>query len=134
MDWVELEFTNNKPDPSLIGDADIIIGHSFDSEMGAATKSLKAILFGAAGYDQIDPAAIPQGVVVANAYHHEAPIAEWVMAVAVALDHELIQSDRTLSVRVGGRSGRSGMARFGNSTGVPLGSLVTVLSASGLLD
>ena len=28
------------------------------------------------------------------AYHHEAPIAEWVMAVAVALDHELIQSDR----------------------------------------
>ena len=96
VDWLELEFTNNKPDPSLITDADVIVGHTFNSEMGAAAKSLKAILFAAAGYDQIDPKAIPDGVVVANAYHHEAPIAEWVMAVAVALDHELIQSDRTL--------------------------------------
>ena len=95
VDWVELEFTNNKPDPSLLSDVDVIVGHSFNSEMGAAAKSLKAILFAAAGYDQIDPEAIPQGVVVANAYHHEAPIAEWVMAVAVALDHELIASDQT---------------------------------------
>ncbi len=102
VDWVELEFTNNKPDPSLLADVDVIVGHSFDSEMGAAANSLKAILFAAAGYDQIDPEAIPQGVVVANAYHHEAPIAEWVMAMAVALDHELIASDQ--SFRNGGWS------------------------------
>lgn len=95
VDWVELEFVNNKPDPSLLADVDVIVGHNFNSEMGAAAKNLKAILFAAAGYDQIDPEAVPQGVVVANAYHHEAPIAEWVMAVAVALDHELITSDRT---------------------------------------
>jgi len=95
VDWVELEFTNNKPNPSLIADADVIVDHSFNAEMGAAAKSLKAIFFAAAGYDQIDPAAIPHSVVVANAYQHEAPIAEWVMAMAVALDHELIQSDRT---------------------------------------
>ena len=37
----------------------------------------------------------PEGCTVANAYHHEAPIAEWVMAAAVALDHELLKSERT---------------------------------------
>jgi phosphoglycerate dehydrogenase-like enzyme len=95
VDWVELEFTNNKPDASLLADADVIVGHSFNAEMGVGAKSLKAIFFAAAGCAQIDPEAIPQGVVVANAYHHEAPIAEWVMAMAVALDHELISSDRT---------------------------------------
>ena len=63
--------------------------------MGAAADSLRAILIPAAGYDRIDPEAVPEGCTVANAYHHEAPIAEWVMAVAVALDHELFKSERT---------------------------------------
>ena len=92
---MELKFFNNKPDPSLLTDVDVIVGHRFNSEMGTAAKSLKAILVAAAGYDQIDPEAIPRSLIIANTYHHEAPIAEWVMAVAVALDHELIPSDRT---------------------------------------
>jgi phosphoglycerate dehydrogenase-like enzyme len=62
--------------------------------MGKAAKSLKASLIATAGYDRIEPSTIPQGVVVANAYHHEAPIAEWVMAITVALDHKLIANDR----------------------------------------
>ena len=74
---------------------DVFIGTDFTKEMGAAANSLKAILIAAAGYDRIDPDAVPQGCTVANAYHHEAPIAEWVMAVAVALDHELFKSERT---------------------------------------
>lgn len=54
VDWVELEFINFKPDASLLADADVIVGHSFNSEMGVGAKSLKTILFAAAGYDQID--------------------------------------------------------------------------------
>ncbi len=95
VEWVFTEYHDNKPSPDALVDADVYIGTDFTKEMGAAANSLKAILIAAAGYDRIDPDAVPQGCTVANAYHHEAPIAEWVMAVAVALDHELFKSDRT---------------------------------------
>ena len=95
VDWVQAPYVNGKPDPALLAGADIFIGTDFDTPMGATARALKAILIPAAGFDRIDPAAVPPGVVVTNAPHHEAPIAEWVMAVAVALDHELFASDRT---------------------------------------
>jgi phosphoglycerate dehydrogenase-like enzyme len=95
VDWIETPYTDGKPDPEVLTDADIYIGTDFNTEMGNAANSLKAILIAAAGYDRIDPSAVPTGVVIANAYHHEAPIAEWVMAVAVAMDHELLSSERT---------------------------------------
>jgi phosphoglycerate dehydrogenase-like enzyme len=94
VEWIETPYFDGKPDPDVLVDADIYIGTDFNAEMGKAAKSLKAILIAAAGYDRIEPSTVPQGVVVANAYHHEAPIAEWVMAVAVALDHNLIANDR----------------------------------------
>lgn len=94
-DWVQDPYLDNRPDLALLADADVFVGTDFDAAMGAVAGALKAILIPAAGFDRIDPAAVPQGVVVANAYHHEAPIAEWVMAVAVALDHDLFASDRT---------------------------------------
>ena len=95
VEWVYTEYLDNKPSPDTLVDADVYIGTDFTKEMGAAANSLKAILIAAAGYDRIDPDAVPEGCIVANAYHHEAPIAEWVMAVAVALDHELFKSERT---------------------------------------
>ncbi len=95
VDWIEAPYVDNKPDPSVLADADVYIGTDFNAEMGEAATSLKAILIAAAGYDRIEPSAVPVGVVVANAYHHEAPIAEWVMAVAVALDHNLFESERS---------------------------------------
>ncbi|HJP28003.1 MAG TPA: 2-hydroxyacid dehydrogenase [Dehalococcoidia bacterium] len=96
VEWIEAPYVDNKPDPRTLAGADVYIGTDFTAEMGAAADSLKAILIAAAGYDRVEPAAVPEGVIVANAYHHEAPIAEWVMAVAVALDHELFASERTL--------------------------------------
>lgn len=95
IEWVFAEYRDNKPAPEALIGADVYIGTDFTKEMGAAADSLKAILIAAAGYDRIDPEAVPAGCIVANAYHHEAPIAEWVMSVAVALDHELFKSDRT---------------------------------------
>lgn len=95
VEWVRTDYIDNKPAPESLRGAHVYIGTDFTQEMGAAADSLRAILIPAAGYDRIDPEAVPEGCTVANAYHHEAPIAEWVMAVAVALDHELFKSDRT---------------------------------------
>ncbi len=93
--WVFTEYRDNKAPLESLRGADVYVGTDFTPEMGAAADSLRAILIPAAGYDRIDPQSVPNGCQVANAYHHEAPIAEWVMAVAVALDHELIRSERT---------------------------------------
>ncbi len=95
IEWVFAVYVDNKAPADAMRGADVFIGTDFTTEMGAAADSLRAILIPAAGYDRIDPKAVPTGCEVANAYHHEAPIAEWVMSVAVALDHELFKSDAT---------------------------------------
>lgn len=95
VDWIHAEYQDNKPAPDTLRGADVFVGTDFTKQMGHAADSLRAILIPAAGYDRIDPDAIPHGCVVANAYHHEAPIAEWIMAVAVALDHDLFRSETT---------------------------------------
>ncbi len=95
IEWVRVEFTDNKPPVDALHGADVFVGTDFTKDMGKAADSLRAILIPAAGYDRIDPDAVPEGCEVANAYHHEAPIAEWVMAVAVALDHNLFKADAT---------------------------------------
>lgn len=95
VEWIVESYVDNKPRvESLIG-ADVLIGTEFTVGMGAASDSLRAICVPAAGVDRIDPAAVPQGCTVTNAYAHEAPIAEWVMACAVAMDHELFKSERS---------------------------------------
>ena len=95
VEWVLAEYVDNKAPAEAMRGVDVFIGTDFTVEMGAAADSLRAILIPAAGYDRIDPNAVPAGCEVANAYHHEAPIAEWVMSVAVALDHELFKSEAT---------------------------------------
>ncbi len=96
VEWVKTVYLDDKPAPEILRGADVFIGTDFTVEMGVEADSLKAILIPAAGYDRIDPDAVPAGCVVANAYHHEAPIAEWVMAVAVMLDHNIIHADASM--------------------------------------
>lgn len=95
VEWVVESYRDNKPPVEAVAGVDIMVGTDFTAQMGDAASSLKAILVPAAGVDRIEPDAVPAGCVVANAYAHEAPIAEWVMACAVALDHELFKSERT---------------------------------------
>ncbi len=95
IDWVVETYRDNKPSIEAVAGADVLVGTDFTAEMGKAATSLRAILVPAAGVDRIEPDAVPQGCTVTNAYAHEAPIAEWVMACAVALDHELFKSERT---------------------------------------
>jgi phosphoglycerate dehydrogenase-like enzyme len=95
VDWQIVTYTDNKPPADSLRSVDVFVGTDFTKEMAAKADRLKAILVPAAGVDRIDRGAVPRGCVVTNAYHHEAPMAEWVMACAVALDHELFKSDRT---------------------------------------
>ncbi len=95
VEWIVENYQDNKPSVESVAKVDVLVGTDFTAEMGEASSSLKAILVAAAGVDRIEPDAVPAGCVVANAYAHEAPIAEWVMACAVALDHELFKSERT---------------------------------------
>ena len=75
---------------------DVYLGVIFKRKMAAAADSLKLIALHAAGYEKIDPESVPEGVVVVNAYEHEAPIAEWVMMAAKVLDHQVIEADHRL--------------------------------------
>ena len=121
VEWIFAEYAGNRPPPEALVGADVYIGTDFDADMGVAADCLRAILIPAAGFDRIDPAAVPDGCVVANAYHHEAPIAEWVMAVAVALDHELFKADRTFRAGSWGMwPGRHGSYRelMGRTVGI----------------
>lgn len=95
------EWTYVDPDDSdaireALPGQDVFVSAVLKKEWAANAVGLKAILLAAAGYEKIDSSAVPQGCVVANAYEHEAPIAEWVMATAVMLDHEILKADRTL--------------------------------------
>ncbi len=80
---------------ALLPGAHAVITTVFTREMGAVSDTLRAILVPAAGYENIRPDAVPNGCVVANAYEHEEPIAEWVIMAMVALDHELFKSEHT---------------------------------------
>ncbi len=95
VEWVVEKYTDNKPSLETLSTADVLVGTDFTAEMGKAAPNLKAILVPAAGVDRVEPDAVPAGCFVTNAYAHEAPIAEWVMACAVALDHHLFKADRT---------------------------------------
>jgi phosphoglycerate dehydrogenase-like enzyme len=79
----------------LLKGAHAVITTVFTPEMGHAADSLRAILVPAAGYERICRDAVPGGCVVANAYEHEWPVAEWVIMTMIALDHEVLRADRT---------------------------------------
>ena len=97
VNFIKTEYINYKPEPIKLKNIDILIGTDFTLEMSKYANRLKAIFIPAAGYERINPDALPDGTIVANAYHHEAPISEWVMMVATALDHNLIKSHLTFA-------------------------------------
>jgi phosphoglycerate dehydrogenase-like enzyme len=65
-------------------DVDVLIASRFSAEQ-AANIHFKLLQVPGAGLDRIDLAAVPKSAWVCNAYEHEAPISEYVMA--AVLDH-----------------------------------------------
>jgi phosphoglycerate dehydrogenase-like enzyme len=74
--------------PAALADVDVLVTVAFTREMGAGAPRLRLIQVPGAGLDRIDRSAVPPGVVLANAYGHEAGIAEYVIGAMVALSRD----------------------------------------------
>ena len=72
------------------------VGSRFTAEMAAAAEKLRLIHVAGAGTDKIDFDAVPPDVLVANTFHHERSIAEYVVAAAVMLRRDFLAQDRQL--------------------------------------
>lgn len=94
--WTYADGSNQDAVARALTHADVFVGAVLTKEMVRYAGRLQLIALAAAGFEKIDAAAVPQGCAVVNAYEHEAPIAEYVMMAAVALDHEVLKADRTL--------------------------------------
>jgi phosphoglycerate dehydrogenase-like enzyme len=77
-------------------DADVYVGSQFTAEMADAAEKLRLIHPAAAGTDKIEFDALGPDVLVANTFHHERSIAEYVVAAAVMLRRDFLRQDRQL--------------------------------------
>src|SRR5205823_2490315 len=68
-----------------LGDVDVLVSMAFSREMAAAGNRLRLVQVPGAGLDRIDRSQFRAGLALANAYGHEAGIAEYVMGAMIAL-------------------------------------------------
>ena len=82
---------------ALLNDVDVVVTLAFNAAMAAAAgKRLRLVQVPAAGLDRIDRAALPAGVMLANAYGHEAGIAEYIMGAMLAMTRRFLPLDADL--------------------------------------
>ncbi|HEY0908970.1 MAG TPA: 2-hydroxyacid dehydrogenase [Bradyrhizobium sp.] len=79
-----------------LGDAEILVSMTFTKEMAAAGPGLRLVQVPGAGLDRIDRAQLRPGFALANAYGHEAGIAEYVFGTMIALSRALQRLDQKL--------------------------------------
>lgn len=77
-------------------DADVFVGGRFTAEMAAVAEKLRLVHVAGAGTDKVDFAALRPETLVANTFHHERSIAEYVLAAAVLLRRDFLAQDRAL--------------------------------------
>jgi phosphoglycerate dehydrogenase-like enzyme len=98
----EVAMVNVAPDASdtaltpLLGDADALISGRFSRQLAQAAPRLRLIHTPGAGTDGLDLDAIPEHITVCNVFGHEAGIAEYVVLTMLALNRDLIRTDRAL--------------------------------------
>jgi phosphoglycerate dehydrogenase-like enzyme len=80
----------------VLGEAELLVSMAFTREMAAAGTRLRLVQVPGAGLDRIDRSQLRAGVALANAYGHEAGIAEYVMGAMIALTRTLQRLDRKL--------------------------------------
>src|SRR5882757_9992309 len=68
-----------------LADTDVLVSMDFTKEMAEAGRRLRLIQVPGAGLDRIDRSALRPGMHLANAYGHEAGIAEYVIGAMIAL-------------------------------------------------
>ena len=79
-----------------LGDVDVLVTMAFTREMGEAARRLKLVQVPGAGLERIDRAALPAGTALANAYGHEAGIAEYVLGAMLTLTRDFARLDAAL--------------------------------------
>ncbi|RZK71025.1 MAG: hypothetical protein EOP25_06980 [Rhodococcus sp. (in: high G+C Gram-positive bacteria)] len=77
-------------------DADVYVGGRFTPSMASAAERLRLVHVAGAGTDNINFDALAQDVLVANTFHHEKSIAEYVVAAAVMLRRGFVAQDKAL--------------------------------------
>ncbi|OAN33568.1 2-hydroxyacid dehydrogenase [Mycolicibacterium iranicum] len=88
-------FTGDAPEAEL-RDAEVFVGSRFTAEMAGYAKNLRLVHPAAAGTDRIDFAALAPGILVANTFHHERSIAEYVVGAAAMLHRGFLTQDQRL--------------------------------------
>ena len=88
-------FSGDAPEAEL-RDAEVFVGSRFTAEMADTAQNLRLVHPAAAGTDRIDFAALPPEVLVANTFHHERSIAEYVVGAAVMLQRGFLTQDQRL--------------------------------------
>ncbi len=79
-----------------LSDVDVLVTLAFTREMAAAAKRLRLVQVPGAGLDRIDRSALPAGASLANAYGHEAGIAEYVIGAMLAMTRSFGRIDASL--------------------------------------
>ena len=77
-------------------DAEVYVGSRFTAAMADMTEKLRLIHVAGAGVDKVEFGALPPGVLVANTFHHERSIAEYVLSAAIMLRRDFLAQDRAL--------------------------------------
>jgi phosphoglycerate dehydrogenase-like enzyme len=79
-----------------LADADVLVSMGFSRAMAEAGPRLRLVQVPGAGLDRIDRGALRPGMHLANAYGHEAGIAEYVMGAMIALSRSFGRLDAKL--------------------------------------
>jgi phosphoglycerate dehydrogenase-like enzyme len=82
-----------------LAEADAVVCNRLEPADTRAAGRLRLVQATSAGADRVDPAALPSGCVLCNAYEHEDAIAEWVLMAVLALTRRLLRYDRGLRER-----------------------------------
>jgi phosphoglycerate dehydrogenase-like enzyme len=78
------------------GEVDVLVAMAFTDAMARAASRLKLVQVPGAGLDRIDRSALPDGMLLANAYGHETGIAEYVIGAMLALTRDVSRLDAAL--------------------------------------
>jgi phosphoglycerate dehydrogenase-like enzyme len=79
-----------------IRDAEVFVGGRFPAALAAAADRLRLVHVAGAGTDKVAFDALGPDVLVANTFHHEQSIAEYIVAAAVLLRRRFLAQDRAL--------------------------------------
>ncbi|MBJ7289227.1 2-hydroxyacid dehydrogenase [Williamsia sp.] len=77
-------------------DADVYAGGKFTAAMAAAAGRLRLIHVAGAGYDNVSLSDVSSTTQVANTFHHEGSIAEYIVATAILLRRGFLTQDAAL--------------------------------------